>query len=266
MIRTFLEDKEDRATVRERPHLSHSQIARYLLCPEQYRLWYIEHLRPKTPSSSLVFGQLIHQAIAEFFSKKADPVSNFEKAWAMIKSIPLAYKERETWESLQTAGRGILEKFVREELPKFSSVRAIEKVFHLRITSIDLPLTGIIDLVAVVEDREMIVDWKTAGAAYGSHQAALSDQLTLYQLAEPSVESLALCVLVKTKTPKIEWFKTRRTPAELAEFLVKAGYVARDIQAGRFFKRPGMHCSWCDFLPICLGDQIAAANTLLRVR
>ena len=46
------------------PHLSHSRINRYLQCPEQYRLYYIENLRPRFPSAGLVFGQLVHQALA----------------------------------------------------------------------------------------------------------------------------------------------------------------------------------------------------------
>ena len=29
------------------PHLSYSRINRYLTCPEQYRLYYLERLRPK---------------------------------------------------------------------------------------------------------------------------------------------------------------------------------------------------------------------------
>ena len=266
MIPNFVEDPEARIAQHQQSHISHSQISRYLLCPEQYRRWYIDHFRPKIPPATLVFGQLIHQAIADLFLKKTDPVVSFDNAWNFLKSVPLAFNERESWERLSVAGRGLLEKFLREELPKIGAVQAVEKVFEIRITSLDLPLVGIIDLVAEVDGRETIIDWKTAGAVYGPHEVALSDQLTVYKLAEPSVESLALCVLVKTKVPKIEWHKTKRTSIELTDYLAKAAYVARDIESARFYKRPGMHCAWCDFLPLCLGNREEAARTLVRIR
>jgi hypothetical protein len=42
------------------PYLSHSRVSRYLQCPEQYRLYYVENLRPRIPAASLIFGQVIH--------------------------------------------------------------------------------------------------------------------------------------------------------------------------------------------------------------
>jgi len=45
-----------------------------------------------------------------------------------------------------------------------------------------------------------------------------------------------------------------RSGEDLAEFLAKAEYIDREIADGRFYKRPGKWCSWCDFLPVCLKD------------
>jgi hypothetical protein len=52
----------------------------------------------------------------------------------------------------------------------------------------------------------------------------------------------------------------------LAEYLAKVRLISEDIAAGRFYKRPGKWCSWCDYVPACLGDQRKAAETLIRVR
>jgi hypothetical protein len=89
--------------------------------------------------------------------------------------------------------------------------------------------------------------------------------LTAYKLAEPETEQLALCVLVKTKEPKIEWHCVDRTGEQLAEYLAKVGYVAREITAGRFYKRSGLWCAWCDYLPVCLGDKKKVQETLVTV-
>jgi hypothetical protein len=116
-----------------------------------------------------------------------------------------------------------------------------------------------------VESKKTVVDFKTAGSAPDDHDAAMSEQLTAYKLAVPEAEGLALCVLVKTKEPQIIWYPTERNGAQLGEYLAKVGYVAREITDGRFYKRPGMWCAWCDFLPVCLGDKRRTEETLVMV-
>jgi hypothetical protein len=247
------------------PHLSHSRINKYLLCPEQYRLYYVENLRPRHPSASLVFGQTMHGALARLFQTGEDPVQWFLQAWEEIRETELTYGKRDSWERLRDSGEGLLAKFVAEELRKIQSVEAIERPFHLDIAGLELPFVGIIDLVADVEGARMVVDFKTSGSSYGEHEAALSDQLTAYELAEPEVQKAALCVLVKTKDPKIEWHVVERWPKDFTEYLAKAEFVAREVQAGRFYKRPGAWCAWCDYLPVCLGDKGKAEKTLMRL-
>src|SRR5207244_1064792 len=85
----------------EVPHLSHSRVSKYLHCPEQYRLYYVENLRPRIPDAGLVFGQIIHQALAALFRSGEDPVSFFLKAWQEIESVDVNYGERESWARLQ---------------------------------------------------------------------------------------------------------------------------------------------------------------------
>jgi CRISPR/Cas system-associated exonuclease Cas4 (RecB family) len=263
MIASLLRDRDE--PMGNAPHLSHSRINRYLTCPEQYRLYYIEHLRPKVPPAALVFGSIMHQALAELIGKKKDPVKYFAESWGMLKDIPLGFNQRESWDKLKASGEALLAKFATEELPKLSEVTAIERPFTLSITSLDLPFVGVIDLTAKVESKKTVVDFKTAGSAPDAHDAAMSDQLTAYKLAEPEVEQSALCVLVKTKEPQIIWHPTNRNGEQLGEYLAKVGYVAREISSGRFYKRPGMWCAWCDFLPVCLGDKREAEESLVVV-
>lgn len=49
----------------------------------------------------------------------------------------------------------------------------------------------------------------------------------------------------------------------MVEYLEKVDHVVEAIRAGRFYKRSGRWCSYCDFLPLCLGDQ--AEETLVHV-
>jgi CRISPR/Cas system-associated exonuclease Cas4 (RecB family) len=263
MLASLLRDRDEPAI--DTPHLSHSRVNRYLTCPEQYRLYYLEHLRPKVPPAALVFGQIVHQALAEVLGKKGDPLKCFQDSWGMLKEVRLGFSQRDSWDKLKASGEGLLGKFVSEELPKLSEVAAIERPFTLAITSLDLPFVGIIDLVGRVDGKRTVVDWKTAGSAPDGYEAQMSDQLTAYKLAEPETEQLALCVLVKTKEPQIEWHCVDRTGDQLAAYLAKVGYVAHEIAGGRFYKRPGLWCTWCDYLPVCLGDRKKVQETLVTV-
>jgi RecB family exonuclease len=262
----LLKDKEESAVESQIPHLSHSRINRYLHCPEQYRLYYIENLRPKVPAASLVFGQIVHQALASLFRDGTDPVKSFEDAWNEVQQIGLDYSQRESWEKLQASGRALLEMFVRHEQPRLERIEAPEKRFELTITTLGLPFIGIIDLIANLDGKKTVVDFKTAGSGYQDHEVILADQLTAYQLAEPSAEQTSFCVLVKTKEPQIEWHLGRRSGEQLTEYISKADYVAHEITAGRFYKRTGKWCSWCDYLPVCMGDRKTVEETLVQIQ
>ena len=247
------------------PHLSFSRMDKYLHCPEQYRLYYLENLRPRIPSASLAFGQTIHQALAFLFSTGGDPVDFFGKVWGEAKGIDLHFSARESWEKLSGIGESLLEKFLTDELPRLTEIQASEKSFELSLTNLEVPFIGVIDLIARRDGKTTVVDFKTSASAYAEHEVAMSDQLTAYHLAVPEADRAALMVFVKTKEPRIDWYVSKRSGPDLAEFVGKAGFIASEIQAGHFFKRPGKWCSYCDFLPVCLADFQRAKETLIQV-
>ena len=247
------------------PFLSFSRISKYERCPRQYQLYYVDRLRPRVQPATLVFGQVIHQVLARLFEEGKEPTEAFEKAWRAMEGADLRFGARDSWERLLAIGTDLLDLFVQHELMKLTEVTACEKDFAFDVTSLETPFIGVIDLVANFRGQKTVVDFKTSASSYRKQDVVLSDQLTAYQLAVPDAEQIALCVLVKTKRPKIEWHTATRSGEELSEFLEKAGAVAQDIQAARFFKRPGMHCAWCEYLPVCMGDERKAAETLVYV-
>ena len=50
-----------------------------------------------------------------------------------------------------------------------------------------------------------------------------------------------------------------------SEYVEKVHLCGEDILAGKFYKRPGKHCSYCDFLPVCMSDGKTANETLVRI-
>jgi len=247
------------------PHLSFSRINRYLTCPEQYRLHYVERLRPKIVAAAMLFGALMHVALADFFREGISPTATFKREWQNLKNIEIHYGSRDSWESLGGKGEKLLEKFLREEIAKIQKVYGVEKKFELAVTTIALPFIGAVDLNAQMEGQTTIVDFKTAASDYDEHEVVLSDQLTAYWLADPTADRVAYCVLAKTKEPMIQWHFGKRGATDLQEFLTKVRLVLDDIGAGKFYKRPGKHCRYCDFLPVCVGDQQKVKETLIRI-
>ena len=51
----------------------------------------------------------------------------------------------------------------------------------------------------------------------------------------------------------------------LAECLANVRIASEDVAAGKFYKRPGKHCGYCDFLPVCLGDKKKVQETLVKI-
>lgn len=126
-------------------------------------------------------------------------------------------------------------------------------------------LIAIIDLVAEMDGKRTRVEFKTAASSFQDFEIELLDQVTAYQLAQPDVEQVAVCVFLKSKEPRIKWYKTKRTPEQVMEYLEKAELVAGQIEGGNFYKRRGKWCGYCEFLPVCLGDEWKANETLVKL-
>ena len=244
------------------PYLSFSQLDRYLSCGESYRLHYIERLRPRVESAALAFGSALHEALAGLFRAGDDPVDHFIASWQARTEVGLRYSSRDSAESLQAKGERLLALFLKTEVDRFTNVRSVEERFSITVPSLPVPLTGAIDLDADLDGIPSITDWKTSSSSWGVHEAPLSDQLTTYSIIRPTIAQQVFAVFVKTKEPKIEWHATTRTAADTTAFLAKAADAALDIADGKFHRRPGDYCSYCDFLPVCLGDTRRVAETL----
>src|SRR5713226_7126769 len=100
------------------PHLSYSRLQKYLTCPEQYRLHYVERFRPKVESASLVFGSVMHLALAELFRRQIDPARTFLQDWDALKDVQLRFSQKESWQKLRDIGQGLLDKFIQGEAQK----------------------------------------------------------------------------------------------------------------------------------------------------
>ena len=116
MAQALIEDPGELLDHQPTPHLSHSRINRYLTCPEQYRLYYVERLRPRIDSASMVFGTVIHLTIAGLFLTGEDPVEHFQRDWENLRQVRLRYTKRESWDDFNAKGGKLLKKFLEMEI------------------------------------------------------------------------------------------------------------------------------------------------------
>ncbi len=90
----------------------------------------------------MVFGALIHVAIADLFRTGEDPVEHFRRDWENLKEAQMRYKKRESWRDFHAKGQKLLEKFLAEEAPKIRKAFGIERKFELRVTVLIPRLSG----------------------------------------------------------------------------------------------------------------------------
>lgn len=253
-------------------NLSYSKVERYLTCPRSYKHFYDEGWRPKITSANLVFGDCIHGAVETCLDKGNDPVATFCQLWQEQKDNELSYNQRFTWEKLLSIGTNLMKLFAEEHLKRFVKVHSIEQRLIFPIGH--HTCYGFSDIIAdVIDDQGEIItaliDIKTAASDYKPVAVQLNDQLTVYHYGckglLPKPERVGYLVFVKTVTPKISWHWGIRTSDDEQEWVAKATWASEQIMLGQYPKHPTMACDWCDFAPLCLGDEALIAETLVQI-
>lgn len=234
-------------------YLSVSGLKNYLSCPHKYYKAQIERLRPIVSKAYFSFGKAIHKGIEKKIVENLNPVSVFQETWAYEEAVDMQYGSRENHAILKEVGSRMLLAWngditTREilEVPARCEVAISAEIGGI-------PLYGIMDFLST----DAVIDWKTASSDYGEDKA-LDLQLPFYslllELSGHNPERLyGFGVLVKNKTPRVQYmFLPQGDTENLKELIVRAW---EGIIAGFFPRIPNSGCSFCDFLPLCLGTE-----------
>ena len=266
--------------------LSPTAVLKYETCPQQYYLDEVVRVRPMHKAANLVFGGVVHQVIETWLrgwlcGPAPDAGALFDTAWQTARDAGgIDYSTTQSPEGLTATGRALATGFAAA-WPGFGLLPALdgagepvlERKLELQITP-GLVFVGKPDLVVLDADGALsCLDLKTPSSPTDPAWLTGADQLTGYQLlldahaerlALPPVARLGLVELVKrkvaTKTgkgpevcPPIT--VARRAPEILAAYAQKVGWVAEDIDRGRFPKRSLMAhnspCGLCAFKGLC---------------
>jgi CRISPR/Cas system-associated exonuclease Cas4 (RecB family) len=263
-----VEDKEEK-----KPHQSKSRMSRYLTCPRSYFFSYEMEIRPLRTPIELLIGSATHRGIAaHYLAKKNSDVVNMVQAVDEIWTPEIGGQTPEGTKELMAA-RNDSYNYVNLFLKNVDlDPVEIETDFEIPLVNPDngdtLPCTlaGIVDLVDIPDDRPRPIEIKTRASKAPDTLVHMSLELTCYaywiwrtndlaRLNEPGVVPVGYIHIIKTKSPYIQRQAGVRDIYDFVDLYNIAKTIYESISEGRFHKNHGMHCSWCDYLPICTRDH-----------
>ncbi len=255
----------------ERPHLSASQLEMFWRCPEQYRRRYIEGEK-LPPGIALIAGKAFHKGAEVNFTQKIEshedlPTCDIADAAASAFDAEVAggYTLNEDEES--KGAKKVLGE-AKDQAVFLARVHSIEQAPDYQPVAVEhktriLFPSSTHDLLAVTDlrdDKDRVVDLKTAARKMPVTAADESTQLTIYAAAfhadvgrAPS--EVRLDVLTKTKAPQRQVLQSERNANDFRVFANRVNVTLSAIKAGSFTPAsPGAWCcspKWCGFWNSC---------------
>jgi len=257
---------------RDTLHVSASQVNAYLVCPERFRLQYVECRRPSHRSGDLVFGSAVHGALAEYHRRLQtnpalpvpidDLLQTFERHMEEEQRgpVPVMWEDDDGPDKLRATGRGLLEMY--RQTVRHNRILAVEHEFQVPrrdpVTGKELDecLVGVVDLMEQEADATVwITELKTAAKRFDDTRLSYDHQATIYGLARATLgypeARVRFRVLLKTKKPAIETYELRRDAQQFAETKRVVHQVLRAVDAGIFYPQRGWQCANCAYRAVC---------------
>lgn len=254
--------------------LSHSSLARYLKCPEQWRRYYLD--RERSPDTlDQAGGNAVGAAITYFFAERlqqreptvGEVLEQLYAEWEMKQSrIPAPedpqaarLRAQHTLEQAQCAVRLYLSHVV----PQMPPVTAVERAFELRFPGAEWTFTGYVDIVT---DR-FPIDTKFKGRKLSQQEADSDLQVDSYLLERWKCglphdrfdfHTFVRYANASGRGVRFEQVTTFRTERQLIEFERLVAETARRIdrswRTGDWgYSGPGWWCGkdWCHVWDTC---------------
>jgi putative RecB family exonuclease len=259
-------------------HISNSQIFIYSQCSLKYQFQYVEHRPPERISIALPFGSAIHSAIEMYYravknSGNPEPleaiIGRFEDCLSLDldhSDIPVIYKkEAPDMDSVIKMGKAILKSFYESVDLKGMEIVDVEMPLSATLYTdegqqTDFKLIGVIDLLLMDENRELIVvDNKTAAKPMAQSTADDDTQMTAYSyllaankfIFPTAPVKCRFDLLRKLKKPKVQHVYTSRTSADRKRFAKLSNAILAAVAAQIFFPKTSWMCGDCAHKRAC---------------
>ena len=252
-----------------KPHLSTSQLELYARCPEAYRRRYVEGER-RPPGVAMLVGTGVHSGAEVNFRQKIESHVDLS-ANEIVDAAVASYNQRVHNEGVQPEigqSKRLATALGRDHVVHLASAHAAAQAPHYQPVEVEKATTIILpscshDLVAVTDlrdDKNRVVDFKTAAKAPTNGEAHASLQLTVvataYQVDRgEKPNEVRLDVLTKTREPKRYVLASERDEQDFAALANRIESIVGAINAGVFppTSPANWQCSakWCGYYRTC---------------
>jgi superfamily I DNA/RNA helicase/RecB family exonuclease len=232
--------------------VSASSVARYKICPLQFKLerdWRL----PTEPSGPLQYGAAVHRVLLAYYQAIQAERPMTEQALLELFKAELASAglqdayQHELYE--QQGLRQLTEFFAASQSAPMPEVLHTEESFEVNLGN--TVVTGRIDRMDRASDGSVtITDYKT-GRPQSQEDADDSLQLSIYALAARERWGYEARRLVLYNLAGNEAVVTHRGATDIELARKKVLETAANISAGRFGPKPGFQCRFCAYKNLC---------------
>ncbi len=232
--------------------LSASSVARYEICPMQFKLerdWRL----PTEVSGPLQYGAAIHRVLLAYYETvRANRPMTEETLLDLFKADLASAGLQDTYQHElyeQQGIRQLTEFFAISQNSKPPEVLHTEEWFEMNLGR--TMVTGRIDRIDRASDGSVtITDYKT-GRPQSQEDADESLQLSIYALAARERWGYQPERLVLYNLEGNQAVVTRRCDGELEDARLKVLETATKVAEGRFEPKPGFQCRFCAYKNLC---------------
>ncbi|MBU0906993.1 MAG: PD-(D/E)XK nuclease family protein [Nanoarchaeota archaeon] len=170
---------------------SHSKLSLYEMCPEAYKVKYIDRTFPELPSSIHAFlGSTVHSALENLYVELMggkvldldEVIEYFAREWHDTYTLDIRVPAGENVENFFNKGVKFLIDYYRSNLPFSKLTVEVEKKLWFPITD-GVYITGYIDRLEKHKDGSYEVhDYKTNGKMKEQKEVDADRQLAFYHL------------------------------------------------------------------------------------
>ena len=225
----------------------YSGINTYLECPKKFKQIYVDNIVETQESIDLHFGTAMHSALQAHYEGN-DPYDVFNMYWNSLLSKHLE-SARFNWDQLrEMAVDTFIPNFIRLHAKKLDIIKLEETIEMPFIGSHSL--TGTFDVVAKVDGKLTLLDYKTSAREYPIGKIYKNPQLYIYAKLYESkygtpIEQIMYKVFIKTEK-RIQTVKLDLQKERLDRMISNVEVICRDIvrrvETNEWYSNPNCYC------------------------
>jgi CRISPR/Cas system-associated exonuclease Cas4 (RecB family) len=251
--------------LRSRPHTSISAIKCFIQCPRQFKLRYIDRIKPAFRSAFFAFGSAWHDTVDCWLTSNATQDELRQRLRDKL-TVSLADEEivfddeDESAQSLVDMSIRMLDIFL-VKVARPEKTIAVEVPFSLElahpVTAEILPVRfiGSIDALVIEQGVESIWELKTGKRKWGADALDYDLQTTSYKIAARDLGrgeiAPTLVLTTKTNQPDVQVERLVRHKRDERELVETVFAVHRAVDAGVDHPIRGWQCRTCAWAGAC---------------